>query len=126
MAMGTNVTGLKGELLYAHYMRQEGSDVTRTVMAKEVAGWLHEVALQAARQLEKPTRTPSPVWKTVLTPLREPQGSLMDAGMRKGDAKTLMRNMHMSEKCTPLGGDDSSFNPGFRPHLFSCVWDLDI
>ena len=34
-------------------------------------------------------------------------GDLTDAGMRKGDAETLMRNV--SEKCTPSGGDDSSF-----------------
>ena len=36
-------------------------------------------------------------------------GGLVDAGMRKGDAKTLMRNV--PEKCTPLGGDGSSLNP---------------
>ena len=35
-------------------------------------------------------------------------GDLTEAGMRKGDAKTLMRNV--SEKCTPSGGDDSSIN----------------
>ena len=37
-------------------------------------------------------------------------GDLMDAGMRKGDTKTLMRNV--SEQCVNvLGGDDSSFSP---------------
>ena len=35
-------------------------------------------------------------------------GDLIEAGMRKGDAKTLMRNV--PTKCTPSGGDDSSFN----------------
>ena len=35
-------------------------------------------------------------------------GDLTEAGMRKGDAKTLMRNV--SEKCTPSGGDGSSLN----------------
>ena len=36
-------------------------------------------------------------------------GDLVDAGMRNGDAKLRMRNV--PEKCTPLGGDDSPFNP---------------
>ena len=42
-------TGLKGELLYEYYMCQEGGNVTRTVTAKEVAGWLHEVALRLGK-----------------------------------------------------------------------------
>ena len=49
MAMDADFTGLKGELLYEYYIRQEGDDVTRTVTAKEVAGWLHEVALQLGK-----------------------------------------------------------------------------
>ena len=35
-------------------------------------------------------------------------GDLTEAGMRKGDAETLIRNV--SERCTPSGGIDSSFN----------------
>ena len=49
MATDADFTGLKGELLYEYYIRQEGDDVTRTVTAKEVAGWLHEVALQLGK-----------------------------------------------------------------------------
>ena len=43
MATGAGFTGLKGELLYEYYIRQEGGDVARAVTAKEVAGWLHEL-----------------------------------------------------------------------------------
>ena len=73
MAADADFTGLKGELLYEYYIRQEGDDVTRTVTAKEAAGWLHEVALQQrslanASWLEKPAPTPSVLWKTALTP----------------------------------------------------------
>ena len=49
MATGAGFTGRKGELLYEYYIRQEGGNVTRTVTAKEVAGWLHEVALQLGK-----------------------------------------------------------------------------
>ena len=49
MATDADFTGLKGELLYEYYIRQEGDDVTRTVTAKEVANWLHEVALQLGK-----------------------------------------------------------------------------
>ena len=48
MVTDSDFTGLKGELLCEHYIRQEGDDVTRPATAKEVDGWLHEVALQLA------------------------------------------------------------------------------
>ena len=49
MAPDADFTGLMGELLYEYYLRQEGDDVTRTVTAKEVAGWLHDFALQLGK-----------------------------------------------------------------------------
>ena len=110
-------TGLKGELLvlYEHYIRQEGDDVTRTVTAKDVAGWLHEVTLQLGKH--KPAgeantyakRLVEDGFDTVEGIAGLAVGDLVDARMRKGDDETLMRNV--SEKCTPPGGDDNSINP---------------
>ena len=112
MATDADFTGLKGELLYEYYIRQEGDDVTRTVTAKEVANWLHEVALQLGKHKlagEANTyakRLVEDGFDTVEGIAGLDVGDLTEAGMRKGDAKTLMRNV--SEKCTPSGGDDSS------------------
>ncbi len=114
MATDADFTGLKGELLYEYYIRQEGDNVTRTVTAKEVAGWLHEVALQLGKHKlagEANTyakRLVEDGFDTVEGIAGLDVGDLTEAGMRKGDAKTLMRNV--SEKCTPSGGDDSSIN----------------
>ena len=114
MATDADFTGLKGELLYEYYICQEGDDVTRTVTAKEVANWLHEVALQLGKHKlagEANTyakRLVEDGFDTVEGIAGLDVGDLTEAGMRKGDAKTLMRNV--SEKCTPSGGDDSSIN----------------
>ena len=114
MATDADFKGLKGELLYDYYIRQEGDDVTRTVTAKEVDGWLHEVALQLGKHKlagEVNTHAKRLVedgFDTVEGIARLDVGDLAEAGMRKGDAKTLMRNV--SEKCTPSGGDDSSID----------------
>ena len=109
--MDADFMGLKGELLYAHYIRQEGDDVTRTVTGKEVAGWLHEVALQLGKnKLAGEANTFVEDGFAIVDGITGPDvGDLMVAGMRKSDAKTLMRSV--SEKCTPSGGDDSYFNP---------------
>ena len=88
--------------------------MTRTVTAKEVAGWLLEVALQLGKHKlagEASTYAKRLVeggFDTVEGIAGLDVGDLTEAGMRKGDAKTLMRNV--SEKCTPSGGDDSSIN----------------
>ena len=117
MATDADFTGLKGELLYEYYIRQEGDEGTRTVTAKEVDGWLHEVALRLGKH--KLAGEANTYAKRLVENGFGPVegiagldvGDLTEAGMRKGDAKTLMRNV--SEKCTPSGGDDSSFNaPG--------------
>ena len=107
--------GLKGELPGGYYVRQEGGDVARAATAKEANCWLHEVALQLGKRKlagEASTHAKHPVedcFGTVEGIVGLGVGGLVGAGMRKGDAKTLMRNV--SEKCTPPGGGDSFFNP---------------
>ena len=102
MATDADFTGLKGELLYEYYIRQEGDDVTRTVTAKEVANWLHEVALQLGKHKlagEANTyakRLVEDGFGTVEGIAGLDMGDLTEAGMRKGDAKTLMRNVSES------------------------------
>ena len=84
--------------------------MTRTVTTKEVADWLHEVALQLGKDKlagEANTYAKCLVEDGLDTVAGLDVGDLTDAGMRKGDAKTLMRNV--SEKRTPPTGDDSSF-----------------
>ena len=109
MATDADFTGLKGELLYEYYIRQEGDDVTRTVTAKEVAGWLHEVALRLGKHKlagEANTyakRLVEDGFGTVAGIAGLYVGDLTEVGMTKGDAKTLMRNV--SGQCTPPGGD---------------------
>ena len=103
--MGADFTGLKGALLYEHYIRQEGDSVTRTVTANEVAGWpwLHEVALRLGKHKlagEANTYAKRLVeggFGTAEGIAGLDVGDLTEAGMRKGDAKTLMRNV--SKKC---------------------------
>ena len=99
-----------------YYIRQlqEGDNVTRTVTAKEAAGWLHEVAPQLGKHKlagEANTyakRLVEDGFDTAEGIAGLDVGDLKEAGMRKGDAKTLMRDV--PKKCTPSGGDDSSFN----------------
>ena len=118
MSTDAGFTGLKGELPYEYYIRQEGDNVTRTVTAKEVACWLHGVALRLGKHKvagEASTYAKRFVEDGIGTAegiAGLDVGDLTEAGMRKGDAKTLtMRNV--SKKCTPSGGDGSSFNaPG--------------
>ena len=132
MATDVGFTGLKGELPYAYYIRQEGDDVTTTFTAKEVADWLHEVALQLGKS--KLAGEDSTYAKRLVEAVEDGCGTvdgvaglvvggLVDAGMRKGDAKTLMRNV--SEKCMPPGGDhdDSSFDhSGLAWPRRACRW----
>ena len=117
MATDADVTGLKGELLYEYYVHQEGSDVTRTIIAKEVPGWLCKVALQLGKHklaveaniYEK--HLVEDGFDTIAGIAGLDVDDLAEAGMRKVNAKMLMRNV--SKKCTPLGGNDSSINaPG--------------
>ena len=132
--MATDFTGLKGELLHECLIRQEGGDVTRKATAKEVAGWLHEVALPLAIGKHKLAGEAGTYGKRLVEDgfgaVEGIQiaglgvGDLTEAGMRKGDAKTLMRNV--SGKCTPSGGNGSSINyQCFRPHVSGCVWEHD-
>ena len=103
-------------ILYEYYnvIRQEGDDVTRTVTANEVAGWLHEVALRldkhklAGEANTYAKRLVEDGFGTVEGIAGLDMGDLTEAGTRKGDAKPHMGNV--SEQCTPSGGGDSSFN----------------
>ena len=119
MATDADFTGLKGELLCEYYIARQESlsdDVTRTVTAKEVAGWLHEVELQlgkhelAGEATTYAKRLVEDGFDTVEGIAGLDVGDLTEAGMRKGDAKPLALMRNVSEKCTPSGGDDGSFN----------------
>ena len=101
-----------GEALFGCYVRIEGEAVTRGVTQKELALWLHMVALELGKT--KLAGEAGPYAKrlidegyiTVQGVAELDVEGLVEAGMRKGDAKLLMGRV--SQKCTSSGGEGSS------------------
>ena len=103
-----------GEALFEYYVRIEGEDVTRSVAQKELALWIHMVALELGK-----TKLAGEAGTYAKRLIDESYGTvqglaeldiedLVEAGMRKGDAKLIMGRV--SQKCTSSGGEGSSKN----------------
>ena len=103
-----------GEALFEYYVRIEGEDVTRSVAQKELALWIHMVALELGKTKlagEAGTyakRLIDEGYDTVHGLAELDIEDLVEAGMRKGDAKLIMGRV--SQKCTSSGGEGSGNN----------------
>ena len=121
-----------GEELFEYYVRIEGEAVARSVAQKELALWIHVVALElgktklageagtyAKRLIDEGYATVQGLaeldGEDLVQGYDMVQGlaeldveGLVEAGMRKGDAKLLMGRV--SQKCTSSGGEGSSKN----------------
>jgi hypothetical protein len=101
-----------GEALFEYYVRIEGEDVTRSVAQKELALWIHMVALELGKTKlagEAGTyakRLIDEGYDTVQGLAELDIEDLVEAGMRKGDAKLIMGRV--SQKCTSSGGEGSA------------------
>ena len=100
-----------GEALFEYYVRIEGEAVTRSVAQKELALWIHMVALELGKTKlagEAGTyakRLIDEGYDTVQGLAELDIEDLVEAGMRKGDAKLIMGRV--SQKCTSSGGEGS-------------------
>ena len=102
-----------GEKLFGCYVRIEGEAVAHGVAQRELPLWLHMVALEP-RKTKLAGEAGTAYAKrligegcgTVQGPAELDADGLVDAGMRKGDAKLLMGRV--SQRCTPSGEGGSS------------------
>ena len=105
-----------GEALFEYYVRIEGEAVTRSVAQKELALWIHMVALELGKTKlagEAGTyakRLIDEGYDTVQGLAELDVEDLVEARMRKGNAKLLMGRARVSQKCTSSGGEGSSKN----------------
>ena len=97
------------EELFEYYVRIEGEALTRGVTQRELAIWIHMVALElgetklAGEAGTYAKRLIDEGYDTVQGPAELDVDDLVDARMRKGDAQLLMGRV--SRKCTSSGGD---------------------
>ena len=97
--------------VFEYYVRIEGEAVTRSVAQRELALWLHMVALELGKTKHAgeagtyAKRLIGEGYDTVqcLGQAELDVEGLVDAGMRKGDAKPLLMG-RVSQKCTSPGG----------------------
>ena len=114
-----------GEALFEYYVRIEGEDVTRSVAQKELALWIHMVALELGKTKlagEAGTyakRLIDEGYDTVQGLAELDIEDLVEAGMRKGDAKLIMGRV--SQKCTSSGGEGSAI--ALAPRCEAANWN---
>ena len=92
---------IHGEALLEYYVRIEGEAVIRHVTQRELALWIRMVALEL-RKKKLANRLVDEGCDMVQGLAKLDAEGLVDAGMRKGDAKPLMGRV--SQKCTSPSG----------------------